>query len=209
LEEVSPDTARRNEAGKRRFSSIDELRNFCRPIGQGWFRCQALAIGAVKLTEDEGVVAACLEAEAAAAGEEQIYKQVACLAWPISALISRGQIEAAEEMADRAILACGRVTPSSSRAEALAGLLQAVWPLDERFKRTIYQHLFDLLGQDPHWRVMRSCRDAALMYSEADQPEWLAGLLRSCVHEKVARQIREDRAAGTRVSIRTYVPPRT
>lgn len=208
MDSISPDTARRNGAGERRFGSANELRDFCRPIGQGWFRCQALAIGAVTLNEDADVVAACLEAEAAAQKEDEAYKQVACLAWPISALISRSRIGAAEEMADRAITASGRVAPSSSRAEALTGLLQAVWPLDERFKRAIFQHLFDLLEQDPHWRVVRHCRDAAMMYSDADQPAWLAGLLQSCGHEKVARQIREDRTLGSRITIRTYVPLR-
>ncbi|MCC5822113.1 MAG: hypothetical protein LAT64_13250 [Phycisphaerales bacterium] len=208
MDRTPPDTARRNEAGERRFGSIDELRDFCRAIEQGWFRCQALAIGSVTLSNDADVVAACFEAEAAAQTEEQVYKQVACLAWPISALITRGRIETAEEMAERSIAASGHVTPSSSRAEALVGLLEAVWPLGERFQRAIYEQLFELLAHDPHWRVMRACRDAALMYADADQPDWLADLLGSCPTQKVTRRIREDRAAGVRIRIRVYVGPR-
>lgn len=200
-----PDTAIRNEAGERRFGSLDELRDFCRPIGQGWFRCQAFAIGGVNLPSDNDCVRACLEAESAAAMESDPYKQTACLAWPISSLVSRGCIDEASAMAARAVGATERVNPASSRADALVQLLQAAWPLGDAVRRTIFTGLFDLLASDPHWRVRRACVDAASFFASGDQPDWLHELVRACQDPKAVVKINQVWTAKSDFRPRIYV----
>ncbi len=200
-----PDTARRNEAAARSFASPSELRDFCASIGRGWFHCQALALGAVTLPDDADVTAACSEAESAAVREAEAYKRVACLAWPIAALIARGLHGPAAELAARAIAAADRVTPSGSRAEALMGLLGAVWPLGDDLRRPIYDRLFSLLESDPHWRVVRSCRDAVLFYADDDQPAWLGAALKSCTNDQLLRRIERDRTATPRPRPRSLI----
>lgn len=203
--QTPPDTARRNEAAARSFASLSELRDFCASIGQGWFRCQALALGAVSLPDDADVIAACSEAESAARSETDAYKQVACLAWPIAALVARGLNAPAAGSAARAIAAAERVTPSGSRAEAWMMLLNAVWPLGDGPRRSIYHGLFLLLESDPHWRVVRSCRDAVLFYPDDDQPAWLGAILESCTNDQLLRRIERDRTATLRPQPRTLI----
>ncbi len=206
MDRISPDTARRNEAGERRFDTLEDLRSFCDSISKGWFRCQALAIGSVSLHEDCDVVSACLDAASAAEHEPQIYSQVGCLAWPISALTMRRLITHAEDLASRAIGSLDQVTPASSRAEAALLLLQAVWPLDERLRRAVYQQLFETLASDQHWRVERACRDAVMMHPGSEPPAWLSSLLKSSADSKLVERIARDRAAGISKAIRTFVP---
>lgn len=209
MEHKTPtDTVKRDEASNRSFSSLGELMSFCDKIEQEWFRCQAMAVGAMGLPSTNECVRACLEAETAATMEPDPYRQTGCLAWPISVLVSRGCSEEANAMTARAVSATERVTPTSSRADALFHLLQAAWPLGDAIRRGVVTNLFNLLAADPHWRVRRACVNAACFFGSGDQPVWLSYLVRGCQDTKAVVRIKKSWGAQSGFVPRVYVENR-
>ncbi|MEM9732720.1 MAG: hypothetical protein AAF903_04435 [Pseudomonadota bacterium] len=105
---------------------------------------------------------------AAAEGNSDPYKATYCLAWPLRALLERGEEKAASELLEAILKKSKRITPVASKSEALFLIFQAamhgkndLWPIASN-------SLFEASLPIIHWRQRRNCRDAVLMIAGRD-----------------------------------------
>lgn len=136
-------------------------------IADPWFRAQALA-SVVRYTEDDPIKVARQAAKAASECDDE-YKKTAVRAWEIAALAERRLVAEARKGLNAALSQSKRVTPLSSRAEALMLLLQAAFRIGHADAKGIAEELKSSCGGDSNWRCKRAVRDAGkLIAGELD-----------------------------------------
>lgn len=174
---VTTPTEARDQASQLARTDPRAAAALARRIEDPYFRCQALGWVARYAPADE--VLGFAQAAMDAAGDcDDAYQQVVASAWPIRALFETGRGDDGLLFLELSLGAVPRVTPPSSRAEALMQLLQAGFEAGREFRRGIAFALAELADADDHWRVKRALRDALSMLTRAD-PEFAATLARS------------------------------
>jgi hypothetical protein len=134
------------------------------PLGQ----CQALSWVARYVRDQRNVFSTATAAAKAAARDEDHYSAVFPLAWPIRALLERGETVAAKDLLDRALELAKSITPASSQSEALFLLFQASMHGKERFWDAPLAMLLKYSMPAEHWRQRRNIRDALCIAASAD-----------------------------------------
>ena len=164
-------------------------------IKDPWFRAQALAF--VLRYIDRGRIHEVAKLAAAAiASTDDDYKGSAVAAWPIRALIEREYSHMAQTMLDVALARAAIATPHSSRASALALLLQAAWPLGKATRRSISSAIAQVEREDGFWRVREALLDAVewLVPTDLDHATELAdGIADEKSQRKARRSIEQPR----------------
>jgi hypothetical protein len=133
-------------------------------------QCQALAWVARYARDQQHVRKTAEAAIDAAAREEDLYNAVFPTAWPIRALLERGEPRIANEMLTKALKKSDAVTPAASRSEAVFLLFQAVALGTERFWVPAFEKLAAVSLPSTNWRQTRNLRDAILMVAGMDYP---------------------------------------
>lgn len=131
-------------------------------------RCQALAWVARNLRDQKNVRRIAEAAIEAAGQNEDIYTAVFPLAWPIRALLERGEQKAATHELDRALKKSDGITPASSQSEAVFLLFQGAMHGPDRLWVTALEKLTAVSLPAEHWRQRRNLRDALLMVATVD-----------------------------------------
>lgn len=135
-----------------------------------WYRAQALAWVA-RYAPDDDVMRVARLALAAASDCEDAYRQAGASAWVLRALMERDRRDEALAMLEMVLPSVPRITPPSSRAEALFLLLQAVFDSTEEIRRSLLFALASVYDEDAHWRIERNYRAALVMMQTVD-PEF-------------------------------------
>jgi len=187
------DSTRRNSVSGCSFSTSKELIDYCKPIRQGWYRCQAIAGGAAKLNRDQ-CRKACIAAAAAAKAEKDQYRRVAVLAWPIQTMFKAGLVREANSLLEYALEESKSVVPSNSRAYALGLLCEHAWDMNESYRRSILATLYEMIDSIPGWRIARECDWITKKLDRAGDAAFVDGLLKDCTNDWLHGRIERDRA---------------
>jgi hypothetical protein len=131
-------------------------------------QCQALAWVARYVRDQRNVMSTALAAAATASRDEDYYNAVFPLAWPIRALLERGETVAAEDMLKQALRTAKSITPASSQSEALFLLFQAAMHGSDRLWEAPYAALLKASLPTEHWRQGRNVRDAICIVASVD-----------------------------------------
>ncbi len=133
-------------------------------------QCQALAWVARFVRDQKHVRKTAEAAFAAAAREDDLYASVFPLAWPIRALLERGEQGTASEQLAQALSKSDGINPASSRSEAAFLLFQAAMHGPHRLWPAAFEKLAAASLPADHWRQRRNMRDAVLMVAGVDYP---------------------------------------
>jgi hypothetical protein len=134
-------------------------------------QCQAMAWVARYVRDQRHVAPTALAAAEAAAQDEDAYGAVFVLAWPIRALLERGEPKVAAHMLAGAIEKAAVVTPAASQSEALFMLMQAAMFGEERnLWMLTFKALLASSFPSVNWRQGRNVRDAICMAAAIDFP---------------------------------------
>ncbi|MEX0876879.1 MAG: hypothetical protein WD114_05420 [Phycisphaerales bacterium] len=182
------DTTHRDSVRHKSFRSSKELVDYCKPIEQGWFRCQAIAIGAAKL-EPEQCEIACRAAVNAAQSEKDAYRQIMPLAWPIEALASIGLRNQAKRLAEDAIKQAMSITPSNSKAEALDVMYRHFEQLDLKYRKRIFLMLVEMAEKERGGRIGRNCAQIAIDLDRLGEREFIDEAISHCQNTKLVGRI--------------------
>ncbi len=133
-------------------------------------QCQALSWIARYMRDQKNVRRTAEAAIDAALRDEDPYTAVFPLAWPIRALLERGEQKFAAEQLERALRKSDSVNPASSRSEAVFLLFQAAMHGPDRLWVSAFERLAATSLPAEHWRQRRNLRDALLMIASIDYP---------------------------------------
>ncbi len=131
-------------------------------------QCQALSWIARYVRQQGNVVPTAEAAVQAALQEDDAYNAVFPQAWPIRALLERGEVRAARKILSEALVKAATVTPASSQSEALFLLFQASMHGAERLWEEPYLALVKVSLPAEHWRQRRNIRDALCIVASVD-----------------------------------------
>lgn len=131
-------------------------------------QCQSMAWIARFVRDQKHVVKTADAAAAAASQEEDHYSAVFPVAWPIRALLERGEPKNAKRMLSDAMSKAKAITPASSQSEALFLLFQAAMHGTDRLWEEPFNALLKCSLQSEHWRQRRNVRDAICIAASAD-----------------------------------------
>lgn len=151
-------------------------------------KCQALAWIARYVREQKHVRKTAEAAIDAAAQEEDLYTATFPLAWPIRALLERGEQKAAAEQLARALRKADGVNPASSRSEAIFLLFQASMHGPDRLWVSAFEKLSAACLPAEHWRQRRNLRDALLMIASVD-PDYAKSAAEALPDEKLKQGV--------------------
>lgn len=131
-------------------------------------QCQAMAWVARYVRDQRNVMSTALAAAAVAARDEDYYNAVFPLAWPIRALLERGETVAAEDLLKQALRSAKSITPASSQSAALFLIFQAAMYGNDRLWEVPYTALIKASLPAEHWRQSRNIRDAICIVASVD-----------------------------------------
>jgi hypothetical protein len=131
-------------------------------------QCQALSWVARNVRDQRHVRKTAEAAVAAAGREEDAYNAVFPLAWPIRALLERGEQKAAADQLHAAIAKSEKVNPLSSRSEALFLLFQGALYGTDRIWVFAFEKLAAASLPAENFRQRRNMRDAILMIASVE-----------------------------------------
>jgi hypothetical protein len=173
-----------------------------RSVDDPWYRTQALAWVA-RFTE--GKAGAAIAEEALRTSQEcaDLYQAVAVTAWPLRALIERGDLAAARRELQSVMGRLPDVCPASSRSVAALTLLQACFDLGPEVRRELVGVLAATAAADEHWRIQRNLVDALGML-HATEPALASELAAATPHAKTRRRALEAFDAPRRASPRPF-----
>lgn len=161
-------TQLRDRASKLASTDWQAALTIARKIDDPWFTCQAVA--AVARFAPQGQVVpladnAIREAERA----EDPYRTAGSSAWPLRALLERGEKLRIEWHLPRMLLVVPRVRLGPSRSEALFLILSAVFPGGRALWRPVIREAMKEAPRPWHWRTRRSLAESILMISGDDE----------------------------------------
>ncbi len=173
-----------------------------RAVTDPWYRCQALA-WAARFAPDEELVRIADEAIKTATAGKDAYQKVAAVAWPVRALIERGNLARAGKAVNGVLARVPEFQYADAQAEALFLLLQAALPAPHTVWKPVFEAIFNMPHPPIHWRQRRVMRDAILMVHARDPA--LADVARGRVKDdKTRRQVDRRLAASERVEPRSF-----
>lgn len=169
---------------------------------ESWARCQALACVARYGPKHEVATNAERALELAQGGADP-YQRVFPAAWPLRALIERDRREPARRILAEVLLQAKKITPMSSRSEALLLIFQAVAVGPACMWRRTFDELIEASTPVEHWRQARNIRDSVLIVAPLDM-----ALARKTVEQleddKLKRKLLRKIDAGETRAPRSY-----
>lgn len=129
-------------------------------ISDPWYACQAFAWCGRHAPAQKAWSLIDESFHRAAAGKDW-YQRAAGAAWPLRALIERGEHVLAEREFDRTSLIVPDVSPPSSRAEAMFLLFSAAAIGQGELPRKAFRLVLSTCQPILHWRQKRAVRDSA------------------------------------------------
>lgn len=163
-----------------------------RQVSEPWFRCQALAAVA-RYGPDERVVEIAEEAVSAALTFTDFYKKVAATAWPLRALIERGQEQKALQLLPELLQLSLQIENPVSRTDALFLLWQAFFAV--RGHAAVLEPLLQSCSQ--HWKADYTLRQIVMILASHDVAE-AEKLAASMPEGKYKRQAHRRLSEGAR-----------
>lgn len=136
--------------------------DLARRISDPWYACQAFA-WCGRFAPPDASPSLLDEAFYQAESGKDGYQRVAAAAWPLRALIERGEHSQAEREFDRLAGIAPQVTPPSSGAEASSLLFQAAAVGCRELPTRAYWLVLSTCQPIQHWRQQRALRNAAIM----------------------------------------------
>lgn len=167
-----------------------------RQVDDPWFRCLALAWVA-RFGPADTCMAIAREALAAAAEGPDLYRAVRASAWPVRALVERGQTAGVAAVLARLVRTAAAIPHPVCRVDALRLLFEAVYPLGSHDRRRVQTALVEACGEESSWRAGRTFRDVALLVA-ADDPAEAERMVESFRPGRHRRQAARLLAAGER-----------
>jgi hypothetical protein len=184
-------------------TDTDQSLAVARQIADPWFRCQAVAWSA-RYAPQPRVAPLAREAVSAAAGAPDPYIAVGASAWPLRALIERGEAAPVDAIVRRLLAVGETIDHPVRRLSALDLLFHAVYPLGGRAKRDALAALVLACQAAKSWRAGRTLVDAALVLA-ADDPDAAARSAAATLPGgRHRRQVERRLAAGEQRSVRAF-----
>src|SRR4051812_1545090 len=171
-------------------------------IAEPWFRAQALA-WAARFAADDRVVSLAEEALRSSYAETDAYRTLGSAAWPLRALVERGQGDKARSTLDRLLLLAPKVEPAASRAEALLLIWQAIFPLDAEARDRVLDVLLQSCRMEDSWRVGRVLQDVAAMIPDTESTA-VERILAAMPEGRWKRQVRRHMVRSERLGPRPF-----
>ena len=183
-----------------RLAKIDFKKSLelARRVSESWFRCQALA-GAARFAPDDRVVPTTKEAIAAALTTSEPYQRVAATAWPLRALIERGQEQAALRLLPEILAGAARIENPVSRSDALFLLWEAFFPV------AAHQSVLGLLliSCKGHGKAERILAQVALILA-SQNPQEAQRIAAGMPDGRLKRQAEERLAEGRKQEAKQF-----
>lgn len=168
-----------------------QARDMAHQISDPWFACQALAaVARFAPAEDVGWIAD--EAMTVANQSDDIYRQIAVTAWPLRALLERGEDSRVGPMVHQIVGRAAAIRPPASHAEALFILLSSVFPGGRKLWQPVWEELLQTSLPTTSWRQGRAVRESFLMVASEDLQlarELSARLPLGKLRQRVERQL--------------------
>ena len=134
-----------------------------RKVSEPWFQCQALA-EAARFAPDEQVVPTAEEAITAGLTATDSYQRVAVTAWPLRALIERGQEQKSLQLLPNILALSAQIEIPVSRSDALLQLWEAFFPVEG------HEMVLGALVQSctGHWKADYIVRQVVMILASTD-----------------------------------------
>ncbi len=186
------DTILRRQASEQNFKSLQDLTKFCSKIKEGWYKCQALADAAPRLSKNDRRKA-CYAAISAANTERDEYRIQAAKVWVVQALYSCGLQSDADQLVEQLIESSHKIVPSNSQGYMLELLSETCRSNDTEMRKKILQVLMELLESKGGWRVERAIKQKVTRFRSDQYDGFVNDLLSRCSNQRLIRQIINDR----------------
>lgn len=159
-------TIYRDQVAKLAKTDPDKGVEISKKIVDPWFQAQAWA----HLTRwADSPLRFSRHAAKSATKTKDDYQKSAVRAWEVAALAERGYQDQARKSLTEAVELAASVSPLPSRAEALFLLFQSAFKISNDDAKKVEQVMISSCTQ-PHWRVKRALREAALMLKHEVPP---------------------------------------
>lgn len=173
-----------------------------RQIKVPWYRCQALACVARFAPHgefDERVD------EALLAGFEgpNAYKRAAVSAWPLRAIIERGQTARLAELVPKLTAMAQAIEHPVSRMDALGSLLDGVFPAGDPHRKTVFEAYASACDGANSWKAGRGLAGVALRFAPID-PELARAIIQSMRDGPYKRRAMRELPTARDVRLRSY-----
>lgn len=183
----------------------DALR-IARSITSVWYRTQALALVA-RYAQEPLASEVAREAVATARMADDAFKRVALAAWPIRALLERGEAEHAHAALRDQLTELPKVEPPSSRAEAVGLLWEAIFSAGPAAREELLTVALPLCDPNVHWRVGRLYETIALTLQESE-PHRARQIADAMPHGKSRNRVARKLEDGNHLDPRPFFWPR-
>lgn len=190
------DAAHRDSVSSKTFKSSAELLEYCKKIQSGWFRCQAIAIGAEQLDKPERDTAL-RHAIKAAETESDTYRQLTPQIWVVRCMQAAGDHTAADRLAEDLLNASGRITPSNSQAYMLELLFGRSPTKASKLHKDIFRKLVALRESKGGWRTDRACIHTAESLATIGEADFVDKCLETCTSPWLLARVHRDRVRLT------------
>ena len=180
-------TEKRNLTAQLAVSDPERALVIARRIKDPWFACQALAWVARFWPDDyfERIVDEALRAGNKA---EDPFKIVASAAWPVRAIVERGNSDKLLSIIPDLLNRAKEIELFASRSEALFLVFQAVFPAGRERWFDVLKGLINASTPLINWRQKRNLRDAILIVWNEDE-ELARDLITGIQDTRLKRQI--------------------
>lgn len=171
-----------------------------RLIPDPWFACQALAWVA-RFAPDDQVRPIVRESLRTAIKAKDPFRIVVASAWPIRAIIERGQMKLLRPALAELLERVPSIEPAASKSEALFILFQAVFPAGSDMWRPIFDALISGSLPVEHWRQRRNLADAIEIVWNDDKrlaSQIISGLDDVKLKQRVVKAIERGRLRSPR-----------
>jgi hypothetical protein len=139
-----------------------------RGIDDGWYLCQSLSAVARFAPPGRDFESTIDEALQACWTAANPYKLVAVSAWPLRALIERGNLARLDELLSKLVDVAAQIDHPVSRMDALGSLLEAVFPAGDPYRRILFKEYEGACKLANSWKAGRGISQFALMLAPFD-----------------------------------------
>lgn len=163
-------TTQRDQAIHFAPSNPDKALVLARKVSDPWFRCQALAWVA-RFAPEKEVMKIAREAFKSASEGKDAYQRVAVAAWPLHALVERGEGKVAEGCLLSLLKESRNIEPATSRMAALFLLFQALYPQPKSTWQKVLAEIKSVSQSEMSKKAGGILCDVAIMLASVDKEE--------------------------------------
>ena len=197
---MSP-TQARDQAAKAARTDWRGALSLARQVGASWFGCQALAWVA-RFAPAENAVVIAGEAMKAGAGDPDPFLRVAVAAWPLRAMVERGEGAWVRRFLPDVLGRAGDIEHPVRKLDALFLIWQAVFPLGSGPRDAVQRLMLDAAEQADSWKAAYVLRDLVLMLRtdfDGDPGQLVELVPEGKYRRQAARRLQNGRTIGPRM----------